>query len=117
MSVNKEVKKVTTNTLQKMKVAGEKISMLTAYDFSIYGGFPATLEQISADTVQDEKKQESFYLVRVRTTSSSPKRAEKPLAIIPGMTATVHIQTGEKTFLHYLLKPIIKTKELAFRER
>jgi 3-methyl-2-oxobutanoate hydroxymethyltransferase len=34
MSVNKEIKKVTTNTLQKMKVAGEKISMLTAYDFS-----------------------------------------------------------------------------------
>src|SRR6185503_18035698 len=34
MSVNKEVKKVTTNTLQKMKAAGERISMLTAYDFS-----------------------------------------------------------------------------------
>jgi 3-methyl-2-oxobutanoate hydroxymethyltransferase len=34
MSVNKEVKKVTTNTLQKMKQAGEKISMLTAYDYS-----------------------------------------------------------------------------------
>src|SRR4029079_4628760 len=34
MSVNKEIKKVTTNTLQKMKMAGEKISMITAYDFS-----------------------------------------------------------------------------------
>lgn len=34
MSVHKEVKKVTTNTLQKMKAAGEKIAMLTAYDFS-----------------------------------------------------------------------------------
>src|SRR5688572_11989058 len=34
MPVNKEVKKVTTNTLQKMKTAGEKVSMLTAYDFS-----------------------------------------------------------------------------------
>lgn len=34
MSVNKEIKKVTTNTLQKMKANGEKISMLTAYDFS-----------------------------------------------------------------------------------
>ncbi|MGB3008359.1 MAG: 3-methyl-2-oxobutanoate hydroxymethyltransferase [Chitinophagaceae bacterium] len=34
MSINKEIKKVTTNTLHKMKVAGEKISMLTAYDFS-----------------------------------------------------------------------------------
>ena len=34
MSVNKEIKKVTTNTLQKMKASGEKITMLTAYDFS-----------------------------------------------------------------------------------
>ncbi|MDP9229224.1 MAG: 3-methyl-2-oxobutanoate hydroxymethyltransferase [Bacteroidota bacterium] len=34
MSVNKEVKRITTNTLQKMKAAGEKISMITAYDFS-----------------------------------------------------------------------------------
>lgn len=34
MSVQKEIKKVTTNTLQKMKANGEKISMLTAYDFS-----------------------------------------------------------------------------------
>ena len=46
-----------------------------------------------------------------------PQRHGQPLAIIPGMTATVHIHTGEKTFLQYLLKPIIKTKELAFRER
>src|SRR5690606_16766989 len=34
MSVNKEVKRVTTHTIQKMKESGEKISMLTAYDFS-----------------------------------------------------------------------------------
>ena len=34
MSVHKDVKKITTHTLQKMKAAGEKISMITAYDFS-----------------------------------------------------------------------------------
>jgi len=34
MSIQKEIKKVTTNTLQKMKSSGEKISMITAYDFS-----------------------------------------------------------------------------------
>jgi 3-methyl-2-oxobutanoate hydroxymethyltransferase len=34
MSINKEIKKITTHTLQKMKDAGEKISMITAYDFS-----------------------------------------------------------------------------------
>jgi 3-methyl-2-oxobutanoate hydroxymethyltransferase len=41
MSVNKEIKKVTTNTLQKMKAAGEKISMITAYDFSFAKIFDA----------------------------------------------------------------------------
>ena len=41
MSVNKEIKKVTTNTLQKMKAAGEKISMITAYDYSFAQIFDA----------------------------------------------------------------------------
>ncbi|WP_143306684.1 3-methyl-2-oxobutanoate hydroxymethyltransferase [Chitinophaga vietnamensis] len=35
MSVNKEIKRITTHILQKMKVDGEKISMLTAYDYSM----------------------------------------------------------------------------------
>ena len=41
MSVNKEIKRVTTNTLQKMKSTGEKISMITAYDFSFAKIFDA----------------------------------------------------------------------------
>ncbi|MEJ7610944.1 MAG: 3-methyl-2-oxobutanoate hydroxymethyltransferase [Ferruginibacter sp.] len=39
MSVQKEIKKITTHTLQKMKAAGQKISMITAYDFSFAGIF------------------------------------------------------------------------------
>ena len=41
MSVNKEVKRITTNTLQKMKSNREKISMITAYDFSFARIFDA----------------------------------------------------------------------------
>ena len=41
MSVNKEIKKVTTHTLQKMKSNGEKISMITAYDYSFAKNFDA----------------------------------------------------------------------------
>jgi adhesin transport system membrane fusion protein len=93
---------------------------LSAYDFSIYGGFPATLEHISADTMMPERpgeRQESFYQIRVRTKQSKPNGRAEPLAILPGMVATVDIKTGKKTVLHYLLKPIIKTKEMALRER
>jgi 3-methyl-2-oxobutanoate hydroxymethyltransferase len=41
MSVNREIKKITTNTLQKMKTSGERISMITAYDFSFARIFDA----------------------------------------------------------------------------
>src|ERR1700746_1766539 len=47
MSVQKEIKKVTTNTLQKMKSAGEKISMITAYDFS----FAKIFDQAGIDVI------------------------------------------------------------------
>jgi 3-methyl-2-oxobutanoate hydroxymethyltransferase len=41
MSIHKDIKKITTNTLQKMKSNGEKISMITAYDFSFARIFDA----------------------------------------------------------------------------
>lgn len=41
MSISKEARKVTTNTIQKMKMAGEKISMITAYDYSFAKIFDA----------------------------------------------------------------------------
>jgi 3-methyl-2-oxobutanoate hydroxymethyltransferase len=37
MSVHKEIKRITTNTIQEMKQKGEKIAMLTSYDFSMAG--------------------------------------------------------------------------------
>ena len=93
---------------------------LSAYDFSIYGGFPATVEDISADTLMPERpgeKPESYYRVLVRTKTSKPSGQRDPVRIVPGMIATVDIQTGRRTILHYLLKPVIKTKETALRER
>ena len=85
----------------------------TAYDFSIYGGLDATVENISPDTTVDERGN-AFYLVRVRTHRAN--FGEK-LPVIPGMTAEVDILTGNKTVLSYLLKPLLKGKAYALRER
>jgi len=92
---------------------------VTAYDFSIYGGLDANVENITADTITTEKgdKTESFYIVRVRTKSAAFSASKKALPIMPGMVATVHIKTGKKTILSYLLKPIIKARYDAMRER
>lgn len=92
---------------------------LTAYDFSIYGGLEASVESISADTITEDKngKSESFYLVQVRTKSGTFTGTHKKLPIIPGMVSTVHIKTGKKTILQYLMKPVLKAKYDALRER
>jgi adhesin transport system membrane fusion protein len=88
----------------------------SAYDYTIYGGLEAKLEQIGADSITDEKK-ESYYLVSLRTDKNYIGTKDKPFPIIPGMIATVDILTGKKTILAYLLKPILKAKSMALRER
>jgi adhesin transport system membrane fusion protein len=89
---------------------------VTAYDFSIYGGLKANLETISAGTIKDDKG-ESFYRVYLRTADTTLKRNGAELPIIPGMTSSVEILTGKKTVLDYLLKPILKARDQALRER
>ncbi|MBW5894628.1 HlyD family type I secretion periplasmic adaptor subunit [Pectobacterium polaris] len=94
----------------------DAIIKLTAYDYTIYGGLKGQLEQISPDTVTD-KEGNSFYIIRLRTDKNYLGSADKPLLIIPGMVASVDIITGKKTILSYLLKPIIRAKAEALRER
>jgi adhesin transport system membrane fusion protein len=89
---------------------------ITAYDFSIFGGLEGVVEAISADTVEDEKG-ESFYKVKLRTQTGTLNYRGENLPIIPGMMASVDILTGKKSVLSYLLKPILKMKENALRER
>lgn len=95
----------------------EAMIKFTAYDYTIYGGLKGKLEQIGADTVQDEQKKETFYVIKLRTERSHLGTDEKPLLIIPGMVASVDIITGEKSVLSYLLKPIIKSRAEALHER
>ena len=94
----------------------EAVVKFTAYDFAIYGGLKGKLEHISADTIQDEEG-DSFYLVRILTDQNHLGEGIHQLPIIPGMVAEVDLVTGKKTVLNYLLKPILRAKETALRER
>ncbi len=85
----------------------------SAYDFSIYGGLDAKVENISPDSVVDERGN-AYYLVRVRTVQAG---FSEKLPIIPGMTAEVDVLTGRKSVLSYLLKPVLKVQQRAMSER
>jgi len=86
---------------------------LYAYDFAIYGGIPAQVQHISADTITDHRDN-TYYLVRAVT--DQPELSDS-LEVMPGMTAQLDIITGERTVLSYLLKPILRAKANALGER
>lgn len=89
---------------------------ITAYDFSIFGGLEGVVEAISADTIEEDQG-ESFYKVKLRTRTNAISYRGENLPIIPGMLASVDILTGKKSVLDYLLKPILRMKQNALRER
>ncbi len=96
---------------------GQKaIVKFTAYDFAIYGGLTGKLTYISSDTIVDEEG-ETYYLVRIKTDENHLLKDSKRYEIIVGMVANVDIITGKKTVMDFILKPILKVKQGALRER
>jgi adhesin transport system membrane fusion protein len=83
---------------------------ISAYDYSLYGGLDGTVEQISSDTLKEQtpRGEETYYRVLVRTERNWLKHGDEKLPIKPGMIAVVDIQTGERSVLSYLLKPITR---------
>jgi adhesin transport system membrane fusion protein len=93
---------------------GQKaVVKFTAYDFSIYGGLDAVVDNISPDALTTEDGI-AYYQVRVRTNKT---QIGNNLPIIPGMRATVDIISGQKSILSYLMKPVLRAKAYAFTER
>jgi adhesin transport system membrane fusion protein len=108
---------------------GQKaVVKVSAYDFAIYGGLDGVVENISPDTLRDERRAatpvadvadeaNSYYRVLVRTNTNALTTPNgQVLPIIPGMTASVEMLTGRKTVLQYLAKPLNRASE-ALRER
>ncbi|WP_370400432.1 HlyD family type I secretion periplasmic adaptor subunit [Sulfitobacter sp. JB4-11] len=96
---------------------GEPASVkITAYDYLVYGAMEGKVVRIGADTLQRADGSE-FFRVVIRTDRAYLGSSGNPLPITPGMIASVDIQTGQKTVLSYLAKPILRAQSEALRER
>ena len=93
---------------------------IDAYDYTIYGSLPGKIDFISADTLSENlaQNEKPYYRARVRTTGRQfSARPNARIDILPGMTATIEMQTGRKTVFQYLTKPIVKTLNESLGER
>ncbi|MCG8511718.1 MAG: HlyD family type I secretion periplasmic adaptor subunit, partial [Rhodospirillales bacterium] len=89
---------------------------ISTYDFARYGGLDGAVTMVAPDTSTDEEGT-PFFRVLVETDKTYLGRTTGELPIIPGMEATVDIHTGSRTVIEYLVKPVLKLRHEAFRER
>ncbi len=86
---------------------------LDAYDYAIYGALAGELVYLSSDTLSEQApngQSQAYYRARVRLLPQAPGAAHQlpPIALKPGLTATVDILTGQRSVLRYLIKPIAR---------
>jgi len=102
-----------------LQLGQSAIIKLNGYDYNVLGGLKGTIEYISPDALGDADKnsQNAYYRVVIGTERNDDLEYKgQALPVLPGMTATVEIRTGERSVLSYILRPMMKSRE-AMRER
>jgi len=89
---------------------------VSTYDFVRYGALDAVVTLVAADSTEDEEKG-PFFQVLVEPNKNHFGEVEGQFPITAGMQATVDIHTGKRTVIDFLIRPVLKLKSEAFRER
>jgi adhesin transport system membrane fusion protein len=89
---------------------------VTAYEFVRYGGLEGRVALIAADSTT-ENNGNVFFRVVVETDRGYLGDAPGQYPVVAGMQASVDIHTGARNVIDYLVRPILKLRHEAFRER
>ena len=88
---------------------------LTAFDFSKYGSLHGKVLTVGADSIQKDDGSR-WFICEIAVPINGITSLGKTITILPGMVAQVDILNGERTIMNYLLEPVTKITEEAFRE-
>lgn len=104
-----------------VKQGQEATIKLSAYDFTVYGGFQGQVRSISPDAIGDPDRAgpeggATYYRAIIVAEPPVQREGMRKLEILPGMTGTADIRTGERSVLDFIVRPMMRSQE-AFRER
>lgn len=101
---------------QVLRGEGKALVRLSAFNQQTTPELIGEVVSVSADLSIDRVTGAAYYLARIKIPKAEKSKLEDK-RLVPGMPADVHIQTGDRTVLSYLVKPIQDQMERAFRER
>ena len=99
-----------------MRAGQRAVVKISTYDFVRYGGLEGVVSEVAPDS-SFEDNGDAYFRVRVSTDKTYLGASPGSLPITAGMVATVDIKTGTKTVAEYLVRPVLKLRHEAFRER
>ena len=101
--------------IDAVRVGQEASLRFSALNQRVTPEVPATVSYVSRDAFTDPQTRESYYTVRLSITDDLPD-AVGPEQIFPGMPVETYVKTGDRTFVEYMVKPILDSFSKAFRE-
>ncbi|MEX1082834.1 MAG: HlyD family efflux transporter periplasmic adaptor subunit, partial [Xanthobacteraceae bacterium] len=108
--------RVNPQDIDQIQVGQNALLRLSAFNQTATPEINGTVTRISADTSTDQRTGQSFYTIRI---SMPPKEVAQigDVKIVPGMPVEAFVQTGERTMLSYLAKPLQDQFMRMFREK
>lgn len=106
---------INPNDVERVRPGQTVVVHLLAYSQRYQQVIKGRLEKVSADRFEDKVRGRSYYGGIVRTDAEELSRAG--VALVPGMPVNVVIETGERSIMSYLLDPVFRITDFAFRER
>jgi HlyD family secretion protein len=108
--------KVEPKDIDQLQFGQPVVLRFSAFNMRTTPELNGTVVRIAADTSTDQRTGQSYYLVRIAMTAEEISRLGD-VKLTPGMPVEAFIQTGERTMLSYLVKPLHDQLKRAFREK
>jgi membrane fusion protein, type I secretion system len=108
--------KVNPHDIDQVQVGQSAVLRFSAFNLRTTPEINGTVTRVSADTTTDQRTGQNYYTTRIAMTKGEIGRLGD-IKLIPGMPVEAFVQTGERTVMSYLIKPLQDQFMRAFREK
>ncbi len=108
--------KVNPQDIDKLQVGQKTLLRLSAFNQRTTPELNGIVSRVSPDVTTDQRTGQSYYTIRVSMPPAEIARLGD-VRLIPGMPAEAFVQTGDRTMLSYLMKPLNDQLMRAFKEK
>jgi HlyD family secretion protein len=109
--------KVDPKDIDKLQIGQKTLMRFSAFNQRTTPELNGAVTRVSADVTTDQRTGQSYYTIRVSLPPSEVARLGDNNKLIPGMPVEAFVQTGDRTMMSYLMKPLHDQLMRSFRER